>query len=162
MDLNQSVLLIDMDLIHPNVNTCFNMEVKNGLSDYINSNIPLSELLVNPGIERLLVLPGKGRVTRSSEMLASPKISNLVSQIKRDNPSAMIIFDLPPVMAADDVLISSRYYDALLLVIAEGGNKPDEVTQALKMLSGIPLLGTVLNKSEHLPNYQRYSYANKK
>jgi len=158
MDTNQSVLLIDMDLVNPSIDLYLDLNVEYGLKDYLISNIPLSKIVIDPGIDRLLIIPGKGRVIESSEILSAEKMRNLINKIKTENPSKIIIFDLPPVLASDDVLVSTEYYDAALIIFEEGGNRPEEIARTMQLLSGIPLLGTVLNKAEHLPGIQHYSY----
>ncbi len=156
MDVNQSVLLVDMDLSNPKVDWYFNLPIKHGLKDYIIADKALSDILISPGIDRLVVLPGKGEVTDTSEMIAGPKMRNLISEIKNRSQSRIIIFDLPPILAADDVLASTDYYDALLLVIEEGANSPSEIKNALQALTDKPFLGSVLNKSDSSSSYQRY------
>jgi capsular exopolysaccharide synthesis family protein len=155
MDVNQSVLLVDMDLLYPKIDWCFNLNIKNGLKDYITSDKPLSDILISPEIDRLVILPGKGQVTDTAEMISGPKMRNLINEIKSRSQSRIIIFDLPPILAADDVLASTDYYDALLFVIEDGASQPDEIKKALQMVADKPFLGTVLNKSDSLPNYQR-------
>jgi protein-tyrosine kinase len=180
MEVNQTVLLVDLDLRFPKIHWYFDLQVEQGLSDYLTSDIPLSDILVNPegywlsgiknlendiplsdilvnpGFERLVLLPGKGQVTGSSELLSGPRMKSLINDIKNHYESRIIIFDLPPVLVTDDVLVSMDYFDAALLVVEEGGNTPEEVTKALRMLSGTQLLGTVLNKSETMPDHQGY------
>lgn len=156
MEVNQTVLLVDMDLRYPKIDWYFDMEITAGLQDYINSDKPLSEILINPGINRLVVLPGRGQITDSSEMISTPKMRNLIEELKSRYQSRIVIFDLPPILGSDDVLASMDYYDAVLLVVEEGANKPDEVKKSLQLLSEKNLLGTVLNKSENPPSYQGY------
>lgn len=158
MEVNQTVLLVDLDLRYPKVGWYFGMEIKAGLQDYITSNKPLSEILINPGINRLVVLPGRGEITGSSEMVSAPKMRDLIAELKSRYQSRIVIFDLPPILGSADVLASMDYYDAVLLVVEEGGNKPDEVRKSLQLLSEKNLLGTVLNKSENLPSSQGYYY----
>ena len=157
MEVNQTVLLVDLDLKYPKVHWYFDFQVKAGLKDYILSDIPLSDILINPaGIDRLVVLPGRGEASGSSEMVSGLKMQELVNEIKSRYKSRIIIFDMPPVLAADDVLASMDYYDAALLVVEDGGNTAIEIKKSLKMLSGTNLLGTVLNKSENPPDHQSY------
>jgi len=156
MEVNQTVLLVDLDLRNPKLHWYFDLEVEQGLNDYLLSDIPLSDILVNPGFERLVLLPGRGQAIGSSEILSCPKMKQLIEEIKIRCHSRIIIFDVPPVLSFDDVLVSMNYFDAALLIVEEGGNKPDEVTKALQMLSGTQLLGTVLNKAENMPKYKGY------
>ncbi len=156
LDQNQSVLLVDLDLKYPKVHWYFGLENESGLRDYFLSDKPLSEILINPGIERLTILPGRGKAIGSSEILSGPRMKALMNEISSRNQSRIIIFDLPPVLATDDVLATTDCYDAVLLVIEEGKTQPEDLKKTLKMLSGKNLLGTVLNKSQHPPEHKGY------
>ena len=156
MEVNQTVLLVDMDLKYPKLHWYLDMKVKSGLRDYLLSDVPLSEILINPGIERLVVLPGRGETVGSSELISGPKMRELVKDIRGQYQSRIVIFDMPPVLAADDVLASLDYYDAVLMVAEEGGNTPDEIRKSMQMLSSTNVLGTILNKSENPPEHQSY------
>jgi capsular exopolysaccharide synthesis family protein len=157
MEVNQTVLLVDMDLKYPKVHWYFDLQITAGLRDYILSDIPLSDVLVNPaGIDRLVILPGRGEAVGSSEMISGPKMQGLVEEMKNRYQARIIIFDMPPVLAADDVLASTDYYDSTLLVVEDGKNTEDEIKKSLQMLSGTNLLGTILNKSENPPDHQSY------
>lgn len=156
MDVNQSVLLVDLDLRHPKVHWYFGLENEIGLRDYFLSDMPVSDLFINPGIDRLTILPGRGQAVGSSEILSGPRMRTLINEINNRNQSRIIIFDLPPVLATDDVLSTINCYDAILLVVEEGKSQPDEVKQTLQLLSGKNLLGTVLNKSQSPPEYPSY------
>lgn len=156
MELNQTVLLVDMDLRNPSVASYFNIKVELGLRDYLEQNMTLPQVLVNPGIKRLVLLPGLGRAEDSAELLSSPKMASLVSDIKSQYDSRMIIFDMPPLLQTDDVLLSSSYFDSTLLVLEDGKNNEANLKKALQLLEGTHLLGTVINKSERLPAHQNY------
>lgn len=156
MEVNQTVLLVDFDLRIPKLSWYFDLDVKYGLIDYLLDDVPLNQILFNPGIERLVVLPGRGATMASSEIVSSPKMKQLVTDIKNRYKSRIIIFDMPPVLAVDDVLASSEYYDAILLVVEDGISKADEITKSLQMLGNTNLLGVVLNKSQSMPKHQGY------
>jgi len=156
MELNQTVLLVDMDLRHPRLNDYFNLNAEVGLKDYLEGNLNLADVLVNPGIKRMVMLPGVGRAEDSAELLSSPKMSHLVSDLKSQYDSRMIIFDMPPVLQTDDVLLASKYIDCMLLVLEDGKNKEAEIVKTMQLLEGNNLLGTVLNKAEKPPMHQSY------
>jgi protein-tyrosine kinase len=156
MELNQTVLLVDMDLRNPSVSKYFNLSAKLGLKDYLKGDMPLSDVLINPGVKRLVILPGKNRAEDSAELLSSPKMASLVSDIKSQYDSRIIIFDVPPILQTDDVLLSSRYFDATLLVLEDGKNSEADISKSLQLIDGNNLIGTVLNKSERPPTHQNY------
>jgi len=156
MELNQTVLLVDMDLRNPSVSEYFSLENQNGLKDYLETDLKIEDVLINPGVKRLVILPGKGRAEDSAELLSSPKMASLVSDVKNKYDSRVIIFDVPPVLQTDDVILSSNYFDSTLLVLEDGKNKEIEISKAIQLLEGHHLLGTVLNKSEKPPTHQNY------
>ena len=83
-------------------------------------------------------------------------MKELISEISSENQSRIVIYDLPPVLATDDVLASCDYYDAMLIVVEEGKSQPDEVKKTLNLLAGKNILGTVLNKSRNPPEHLSY------
>lgn len=156
MELNQTVLLVDMDLRNPSISDYFSLNAENGLKDYLEKDITLTDVLINPSIKRMVILPGKGRAEDSAELLSSPKMARLVSDLKQQYDSRMIIFDVPPILQTDDVLLASNYFDCTLLVIEDGKNSEGDITKSMQLLGGHNLIGTVLNKSEKLPTHQNY------
>lgn len=157
-EVNQTVLLVDLDLKRPHVRPYFTDQSQPGISDYLLDDVPLSEILFNPGFERLVVLPGHKSLTHSSEMLSSPKMVNLVEDMKTRYPSRVVIFDMPPVLACDDVLAFSPYFDSALLVVEEGQTRKEELKRSFELLAKTEVMGTVLNKAEHAERGYGYGY----
>lgn len=148
MEVSNTVLLVDLDLRRPAIHKYFGYEPELGLSDYLTTDVPLHQLLFSPGIDRLVVLPGRSALPNSAEMLRSPRMIALVNELKTRYPDRLIVFDLPPILAADDALAFSPYTDCFLMVAESGGTKKDDLQKAYSILKNTPLVGTVLNKSE--------------
>lgn len=157
-EVNQTVLLVDLDLKRPHTRQYFTDEHLPGISDYLIDDVPMNEILFNPGMERLVVLPGHRSLTHSSEMLSSPKMVNLVEEMKERYPSRIVLFDTPPVLACDDVLAFSPYFDAALLVIEEGVTRKEDLKRSLEQLEKTDLMGTVLNKAQESEGGYGYDY----
>jgi exopolysaccharide/PEP-CTERM locus tyrosine autokinase len=149
MDVNHTVLLVDLDLRRPSVHDFFNFKPEVSLADYLNGKAPLSDCLVNPGIERLVVLPAAKRVGNSSELLSSPEMVALARELKTRYPDRLVVYDLPPLLATDDSLVFLQYVDACLLVIEEGETNKEDIRKSIELLKGCNLIGTVLNKSKN-------------
>lgn len=154
-EVNQTVLLVDLDLRRHRVARYFTREPLPGISKYLFDDEPLSNLLFNPeGCDRLVVLPGDKPMEYSSEMLSSPKMVALAQELKTRYPSRIVLLDMPPILACDDVLAFSPYFDAALLVVEEGKTTKDEIKQSVELLHGTNLLGMALNKSrDEVPSY---------
>jgi Mrp family chromosome partitioning ATPase len=105
--------------------------------------------MVKPSrVEHLVLLPGGEPLSNSAEMLNSPKMAQLVTDMKSRYHSRIIIFDLPPVLTTADALAFSPYVDAALLVIEEGVTEKQDLERAVELLGSTNIVGTVLNKAE--------------
>ena len=159
MESDHTVLLVDADLRRPSIHRYLGLQVDLGLSDHLLENIPLEQILIHPAIRHLVIAPGASQAVRqSSELLASPRMRQLVHELKTRYASRLVIFDLPPVFSTDDTLAFSPYIDALLLVVEEGKTQRQDVAEAVEILKSTNqnLLGIVLNKSAE--SNERYGY----
>jgi len=147
MDANHTVLLVDLDLRQPKLSECFGLAPQIGMNDYLFDGAPLSECLVNPGIDRLVLLPAGRPLSNSSEALTSPQMVSLARELKARYPDRLVIYDLPPLLASDDALVFLPLIDATLLIVCEGLTNAGDVRRAVELLDERKLLGTVLNRS---------------
>jgi Mrp family chromosome partitioning ATPase len=147
MDVNHTVLLVDLDLRAPSVSTVLGLKAELGLESYLTGAAEVADCLVNPGMDRLVVLPTLAPVHGSSEILASPRMASLAQELRGRYPDRLIIYDLPPLLAADDSLVFMEHVDGLLLVVEHGATRSQELERILSMIDGKKLIGTVLNKA---------------
>ena len=157
-EVNHTVLLVDLDLRRPSIRDYFLEDKSFGISDYLNNDVPLNEILINPDIERLVVLPGNEAFPHSSEMLSSPKMVQLMEELKTRYATRMVLIDMPPMLVCDDMLAFSPYVDAVLLVVAEGETREDHLKRAIHLLEGTQVCGIVLNKSREIGASKAYDY----
>lgn len=147
-DPRYSVLLCDLDLRTPSVASLFGMQPKIGVDDVLTAKAALADCLVHPeGFERLVLLPARAPLASSSEYLAGAVIGRLVAELRERYPDRILIFDLPPVLVADDALAFSPNVECALVVVDEGATRRDDVTRCLEMLHNTPVVGTLLNRS---------------
>jgi len=154
LEVNQTVLLVDLDLRRPSIHKYFDFEPDHGLLDYLKGDAELDELFINPVYKRLLLLPGRGTATDSSELLSSPRMATLIDDLKNRYESRIIIFDLPPLLSIDDAMVILPNVDATLMVVENGKNTQSEVQNSMRLLQSTNLIGTILNKADE--NIQEY------
>ncbi len=158
-DVNQAVVLIDLDLQRPSLAACFGLDVRASIGDYLVGSAELEEIVYAPaGIDRLVILPNRDPVPNSSELLASPRMRKLLEQLHEQNADIITVFDMPPVLACDDVLAFSPYADAILMVVAEGKTERAALSRTMEMLGDRNLLGVVLNQSREKGSASTYYY----
>ncbi|MGH6610908.1 MAG: CpsD/CapB family tyrosine-protein kinase [Burkholderiaceae bacterium] len=158
-DVNTWVFLVDLDLQRPRVGSYLGLRPGKGLSDYLLGNATIEEVTYTPGIERLAVIPNFEAITHSSELLSSPRMLELMQTLETESPRRILIVDMPPVLAADDVLAFAPQIDGLLLVVGEGTTARDSLVKAKEVLGEMNLLGVVLNRSAERNESEYYSYA---
>lgn len=151
LDLNQTVLLIEADLRAPKLHERFGFAAGKGLSDYLQGEAGVGEVLVHPGVNRLVLLPGGSPVEQSAELLASPRMGALFAELRQRYRDRLILVDLPCLLHAADALAFLPLVDAALLVVEEGSTRQEELARSVSLLAGTPLLGAVLNKSRVAP-----------
>jgi protein-tyrosine kinase len=161
-DVNTWVALVDLDLQRPRVAEYLGMRSvhgEKGLGDYLQGNATFENIVYQPDIERLAVIPNFTPMMNSSETLTSPRMAELMQALEAEAPRRILIFDMPPVLAADDVLAFAPQIDGLLLVVAEGTTDRNSLRRAKEVLAEMNLLGVVLNRSAERNDAAYYSYS---
>jgi len=157
-DINTSVMLVDLDLRKPSIHEYMGISPRRGLGDYLCNTSTLEQVALNPKIDRLGLLLNQVSFADSSEWLSSPEMAALVRRL-RQGDGRIVIFDLPPVLATDDMLAFSPLVDALLLVVSQGTTRRDDLVGVKEMLQDVNVVGTVLNRSsEETSPYYSYGY----
>lgn len=152
-NLDRTVMLIDADLRNRTrryqciANIFFNSYDGAGLSDYLLGTANISDVLINPGIPRLTLLPRGQELLDSPTLLESAKMEDLVSEMKsRYSNERIILFDGSSFLSNADALILSRLVDAVLVVVESEKVRIDELTKMIDLLKEKQIIGTVINK----------------
>ncbi len=157
-EVKQTVLLVDTDLRKPMIQYYLGCNTEKGLSDYLRGEVPVADLLINPGLANMVVLPGGKPLSGSTDILGSPKMERLVEEMKRRYPERYVIFDCPPVLVAPDALVFSSYVDGVVLVVESGRTPKDQIRKAIDLLEDKNIVGLVMNKGEKTQRRSYYYY----
>lgn len=144
---NKTAMLVDFDLRHPRIGSYLGLRMEKSLNDLLGGTVELSDILVNPDIPRLVILPTMSAVHNPSEILSSRKIADLIKELRQRYESRIIIFDLPSLLHSDDAIAVIPQIDCILLVVANGMCTKRQIEDSLRHLSKANLLGTVFNKA---------------
>jgi capsular exopolysaccharide synthesis family protein len=148
-DLGHTALLVDLDLRNPSIHRRLGFEPEVGIEDCLQHRASIREAMVKiTGYERLAVVPARSRVEHSSELLASQRMADLMVELRSRYGNRVLVFDLPPILLADDALAFSQHVETGLIVVAESITAREELTRSLVMLDKLPVIGTVLNRSQ--------------
>jgi protein-tyrosine kinase len=153
-EFDRTVLIIDADLRKPTKRHTafstefFTLDVEVGLTDFLKEEADIPDILINPGINKLTLIPGGKPVDNAPELLNSNRMEEMMSEIKsRYASDRLVIVDGPAMLPFPDVSILSRYVDGVLLVVEVEGTPVDQVKKMMDRLKDARILGTVLNKN---------------
>lgn len=147
-DHRHTVLLVDFDFKRPTLAARLGLVPELGSDDVLRGTARIEESLYHPdAFDRLVVMPARAAMSHSSEILAGPRSRELVKELRARYPERMIIYDLPPVLSADDALAFAPLVECGLVVASEGRTRRNDLLRTIELLQKTPIVGTVLNRA---------------
>jgi succinoglycan biosynthesis transport protein ExoP len=91
------------------------------------------------------LLAAGGRVANPSELLGSPRMAEVLSQL--EGQFDVVILDCPPVLPVSDPLVLAVNATGVIVVVRLGTTSRDRLRRALASLAklNVPILGLVAN-----------------
>ena len=118
-------------------------------------------MIVNTGVKNLFLLPGGKLPPNPSELLASERMSFLLSNLKKKFD--VLIIDSPPILPASDALLLSPNMDGAALMVKAGNMNREMVRKAVEQLrmAKVNLLGFILSQVDikregYYKHYHKY------
>lgn len=148
-DGDRPVILVDADLRRPSQHTLFGLANDRGFTTLFRDNdvIDKPPLQAVPNTS-LQVLTSGPLPPIPSQLLASKRIDAVIAQLA--SLAEIVIFDAPPVIAANDASLLASKLDGVLLVVKAGATKRDHVRLAKDRLEKVNahLIGAVLTNAQ--------------
>lgn len=140
-------VLLDLDLRNPALAWRFGLADAPALTGCLIGDEPFESHFRRLGENLALGLNGVPS-GHSAETIQHPAMGEALSAMRDMFQPDLVILDMPPTLASDDVLALAPQLDAVLLVIDGHGSTPGRVRECLRLLEGqVPLLGVVLNRA---------------
>jgi exopolysaccharide/PEP-CTERM locus tyrosine autokinase len=144
---SKQVLLIDADLRKPSVARYLGLTTGRGLSEYLLEDADLDGLIVETGINDLLLLPAGASQDNPVELYSSPRMKALLGRIKERFSDGYIIIDSSPVLPFAEARILATLTDGTIYVVKEGGTSLKNIEAGLNALYDADVVGLVYNKA---------------
>jgi capsular exopolysaccharide synthesis family protein len=154
-----STVLIDADMRRAALSPLLDVPAGPGLSDVLNEEAKLEEVVVPLQGGTFYLLPAGTAVQDTSSILQGRGLPILIAELRQRYE--LIIIDSPPTLPVPDALILGRWTDGALLAARFEVSRSPQVERARKQLdtAGITVLGTVINGMRSSDAYYgRYSY----
>ncbi len=153
-EFRQTVLLVDGDLRKQSIHKYLGYAGDKGLIDYLTDGVPVCELIKWPGIEKITLISGGRSCQECAEMLGSPRMRELVSEIKSRYQERYIFFDIPPILTGAEALTFAPLVDQIIVVVQAGKTSMADVEKAIQFMPREKILGFALNRCMSRPIYK--------
>lgn len=156
-------LMIDADMRRPGLTRLLQLRGEDGLTQVLQSTESVAELarrFTRPsGVDGLDVLPSGPRQVNPAELLAGPRLAELLAWA--ETTYDQILIDAPPAGAAADASMIAANTDGLVLVIRPDKNRRQNVVRAVEGFRsiGVEPLGIVVNGQITDGDKGYYAYA---
>ena len=165
-EIHKKAILIDGDLRKPSIHLEKSQNAK-GLSNFLSDGTPLSEILINSEIENLQVIMAGPSTPKSSELIGSKRMAELLKFLREFGDNTYIVIDSPPIMSTSEPALLSKMADGIILVVRSGRTQRESIQRAIKSIDHQKIIGVVFNQIDIKPSgyyseyYRYYQYYKK-
>lgn len=144
-------LLIDLDLRQPALAAIFGHPDPGPLREVLTGEQPMEAHFCRVGRTLALGLNGRAEAD-ASELLQEPATADALEAVMEDLSPDVTLYDLPPVLEADDVLAFLPEVDGILLVADGTRTTAAQIRDCERLLKDhTQIIGVVLNRAEDSP-----------
>lgn len=150
------VLLVDGDIIKPDITRGFGLTGKPGLMDLLaeEQRVP-AEVITRTDVPNLLIVPAGTRHPLAAELFRSRRMEYVLDQLGGHNRGRLMVFDSSPLLATFESQVLASHMGQVVMVVAATRTRRQAVQSALESLNGFQYVGLVLNMSR-LPAGDNY------
>jgi protein-tyrosine kinase len=149
LEQDKTVLLVDADVLRPNVMKTLELENKQGLMEYLlGEKENISEVMCRTSLDNLRIISAGKSHHLSTELLASQRMFDAVEEIANRYTDRVVIVDTPPMLGINETAILANLAGQAIVVTEEAKTKLIDIQNAVKQLNPDMAIGFVVNKSE--------------
>ena len=147
-EIGKKTVLVDMDVRNSSVFKLLGLGTpERGLSDLLENNCSIDDVLYKYGDGNLLILPQGKHTHRVMKTLSDKGLNGVFHELREF--ADFIILDTAPSGLLSDASIVARYADAGIYIVCQDFVPIDRIKDGIEMLteSGLRIAGCVLNQS---------------
>jgi protein-tyrosine kinase len=156
-----TVLLVDGDVVNPRLSQILGADDARGLLDVIKDpSLSCASAILPTDVPGLSFLPAGHQDPNATELLASVRMSEVASQLARQDPSRLVLFDSAPLLLTTESQALTQIAGQILMVVRADDTPQHVVLEAIEALAESKSVSLVLNQSMKQPHagyYYRYA-----
>lgn len=143
--IDKKVLLVECDLRCPEVDHVLKLKQTPGLTDYLNRNCSLEEIIQDTENPNLKVVTCGMIPQNPSELLMSSAMTEFIDQVEAEFD--YIIFSVPPIGIVIDTILILKLADGVVIVAKDRSTTYPEMEKMIQLIreTGTQLLGMILS-----------------
>ena len=151
LEKDKTVLLVDADVLRPNVMRTLELKNKQGLMEYLlGEKDDISEVMCKTNLDKLRIITAGKSHHLSAELLASERMFAAVEEFANRYTDRIVIVDTPPLLGINETAILANLAGQALVVTEEFKTKLVDVENAVKHLKPEMAIGFIVNKTEQV------------
>jgi len=162
LEQDKTVLLVDADVLKPNVLRTLGVEAHEGLMDYLlGEKKDISNVMYKTNVNKLKIIPAGSSHHLSTELLASGIMHETVDEFASRYHDRVVIIDTPPIIGINESAVLASFAGQAVIVVEEGRSKLQDIQHSVERLNPDMAIGFVVNKSinnTEAGGYYGYSY----
>jgi exopolysaccharide/PEP-CTERM locus tyrosine autokinase len=156
-----TVLLVDGDVVNPRLSQILGADDARGLLDVIKDpSVSWAAAILPTTVPGLSFLAAGHQDPNATELLASVRMSEVASQLARQDPSRLVLFDSAPLLLTTESQALTQIAGQILMVVRADDTPQHVVLEAVETLAESKSVSLVLNQSMKQPHagyYYRYA-----
>ncbi len=159
LEKDKRVLLVDADILRPNVSNELNLMTSVGLTEYLRGEERrVSDIMYRTNIDRLRIIPAGEPHYLSNELLASERMLKLTEEFTSRYSDRVVVIDAPPLLGVNETSILAELCGQGVFVVEDSRCKMSDVKEGMAVLPESMAVGFVLNKVVDERKNEYYGY----
>ena len=156
-----TVLLVDADVIRPNLTRTFGLAGRPGIMDAVaDPNVDVQSLIVTTSIDGLSILPAGRANENATEFFASDRMREVIEQLLAV-PNRIVVIDSLPLLLTTEARALAPVAGQIVMVVRAESTPQSAVKQAIELLgegANVKLLLNAIVRSKALGYYMGGEY----
>jgi protein-tyrosine kinase len=162
MERDLSVILVDGDVAKPHISQILGAGKDMGLLDVLENPTQKIESVILPtDVPGLSVLPVGRHSHNATELLASTRMKDVITELEQLDPRCIVVVDSPPILLTSEARVLASLFGQIVMVVRAAGTPKQAVLDAIKLIGEGLKVSLVLNQAVHASDgdsYYGYGY----
>ena len=148
LERERTVLLIDADVAKPHISRTLGLDKRKGLMDLlVDRTLDIGDVLVQTDMPGLRILPAGTQHEYATELLASERMEELMTEIAGRYQNRIVILDSPPLLQTSEAQVLTSLVGQVVVVVHAGATPQAATLSALELVDPSKHVSLILNKS---------------